>query len=384
MIQTEHRRSVVQTPEQQTSDLVRLLEQCATAGAERRALIVRIGALPVDLARPHHLPLIETALEPLCGLDRARKFKLRDNVLVLTWHGEATAEVDVTLCALRQLFDGLPTDPVELLELPRDTPRLARVIAGSLQPTRASALAPTPPAAKAQRPLDPVTLAALEAALAQADVAHFVHRKPVYTWPDGAAPRLAWEKRGLAIREIAAMLAPGIRPQEDGWLFRRLTRTFDRRVLALLSDRTELSQAGPFALDLNVASIVGPEFLRFDACLPPHLRGHVVLGLLPADILADAASYTFARDFARPRGYRLMLRQLTPTCLRVFPPELLGVDLVQLRAPEPGDPALPDGIAGRAVLSGTRSAAELEWGRGHGIRLFEGSFVQAAARRPSS
>ena len=50
----------------------------------------------------------------------------------------------------------------------------------------------------------------------------------------------------------------------DPWLFRRLTRTFDRRMLALLASPEELRLAGPLGIDLNVASVLSPAFLRFD------------------------------------------------------------------------------------------------------------------------
>ena len=54
--------------------------------------------------------------------------------------------------------------------------------------------------------------------------------------------------------------------QKDPWLFRRLTRTLDRRMLSLLASPGRIDVAyGPFALDLNVASLLSPEFLRFDA-----------------------------------------------------------------------------------------------------------------------
>ena len=127
------------------------------------------------------------------------------------------------------------------------------------------------------------------------------------------------------------MLAPERDLRADRWLFRRLTRTLDRRMLALLAVPGEVRAAGPFGLDLNVASILSPTFLRFDAGLPAALRGQLVLDLSPADVIADPASFLFARDFARARGYRLLLRGITAGLLDAFPLRRTGLDLLQLR-----------------------------------------------------
>ena len=83
--------------------------------------------------------------------------------------------------------------------------------------------------------------------------------------------------------------------------------------------------------------MLGAEFLRFDAALPPSLRGRVVLALAAADIVADASAFAFARGFTRARGYRVMLRGATPALLEVLSAPALGMDYFAL----PWEPDLP-------------------------------------------
>jgi hypothetical protein len=142
--------------------------------------------------------------------------------------------------------------------------------------------------------------------------------------------RLCWELRLLSISELTETLVPGTDITAEPWLFRRLTRVLDRRMLALLSAPDELRGAGPLGLSLNVASLLSPEFLRFDAMLPGVLRGRVVIGLAAGDLLADPAAFIFARDFARVRQYRLMLRGITPDLIEVLPLRRTGLDLVEV------------------------------------------------------
>ena len=106
------------------------------------------------------------------------------------------------------------------------------------------------------------------------------------------------------------------------------------------------------------------------------LRGKVMIELMPVDIMSDAASFVFARSFARARGYRLLLRNATPALLRVLALETLEVDHVQFR----WSPALAAAEAetvgaltpeGRAVLFRADTRAALDWGGRAAIRLFQ-------------
>jgi hypothetical protein len=355
--------------------LAALVRDCAEAGVRRRCLVLHLSRLPAELRRPHHLRLARDTLDALLSADRAQRFLLPNHDIAMIWRGPASALLEASRTAVTRMFDDAHADMPEpdsmwrALELPGDSETLLALIADSLSD---AAPAAGPPAGAA---LDATALAALEAALAHADVARFARRRAVCARaPDGRF-RIAWDVRHLAADALCAELAPGRAAQAEPWLYRRLTRTLDRRLLALMADGNELRAAGPFGLDLNVASMVGPEFLRFDAALPQSLRGRVTLGLLGEDILADPPTFLFARDFARARGYRLLLRLPAGALLAVLPTSRLGLDFVEIgwsaaAVALPSD--LLDQEAGKVVLAGADSADALAWGQAQGISLFEG------------
>jgi len=226
------------------------------------------------------------------------------------------------------------------------------------------------------------TLAALEANLASADVARFARRRDICARNDDGSFRPAWETRILSIRELADTLAPDHDLTSEPWLFRRLTRSLDRRMLALLSAPEELRSAGPFGINLTIGSILAPEFLRFDEALPGRLRGHVVIGLEAADVMTDPAGFGFARDFAHARQYRLLLRGLSMAGFTLLPRARTGIDLVQLRwsqAWAESELALDDPAT--IMVSGADSIAALDWGLVRGVRLFQGRIVSPGTRR---
>ncbi len=350
-----------------TAGLAGLVRDTAISGVGRRVLLVRF-----DHLAPHRIPplrAVRGALDPLIHADRGQLFHLGKAVAV-AWRGAHDAALDVAQVAMRPLLGGQRHETMRMFALPAE----GTALLDAIERLAATRLAPEAVA----MPLDPATLAGLEAALARADVASFARRRPICAPAPGGRFRRAWEQRILAVDAIGATLAPEHALAADPWLFLRLTRTFDRRMLALLAAPNELRDAGPFGLDLAVESLVCPEFLRFDAALPTALRGRVVLGLLPSDVLADGPAFLFARDFARARGYRLLLRGLTPALLPVLAPMAAGFHHLELpwspalAALDPG--ALP---VGRVVLTGVDSDPALAWGTERGIGLFAGKLIRA-------
>ena len=368
--------------------LTTLVRDCSVSGVARRVLLLRTDLLPPRLSRPHHLRLAAESLEPLMSADRARQFELSHGRIAIGWRGEAPDRLRQTLESIEHLLQDAPLDAPALPELARlfDLPRdgaalLALASSPSPLEEQQQALALPEAAPAALPPLDPAALEAMEARLLQANVARFARRRAVCRM--GASSFTpAWETRFLSISELMTELSPGHNPYADPWLFRRLTRTLDRRMLALLSSASELRGAGPFSLNLNVGGVLSPEFLRFDAALPPGLRGHAVLDLHPADVMADVPAYRFARAFARARGYRVLLRGLTSTLIEVLDLAALDLDFVELRWSQglAGlDPSALRAGTARWVLARADERAALRWGQSAGIGLFQGDGVQPGA-----
>jgi len=361
--------------QQDARRLLSLAAECEAAGITRHCLVLRLSSVPAELRKPHHLRLARDALDPLLGASRAQRFILPNDDIAMVWRGPAEAQLSASQHAVTEMFaDAAAAMPsVESLwrrlDLPMEAKALRSLVAESLSEHGQR------PDGQRGRPLDASALAALEAALAQADVARFARRRAVCVPGQDGRFRGAWEARYLSVDEICSELADGRVASAEPWLCRRLARTLDRRLLALLSANDELRGAGPFGLDLDVASVLGPDFLRFDTALPQLLRGRVTLGFQPADILADLPAFLFARDFARARRYRLMLRLPTCDLLPVLPTEKLGLDLVEIgwsAAATALANTLLDQEASLMLLARADTADAIKWGRTHGIALFEG------------
>ena len=357
-----------------------LVEECGISGISRQVLLLRLSQLPDGRNRPHHIQLATDALLPLTGAARAQRFHLPNQDQVVVWRGDTPA-LAASLETLRHLFSDDPSfgpDPMALasiLALPGDADFVRHIVADSLR-----SRLPPPIPRLGGLPLDPPTLLALERAIVQADMSRFVRREPICrTGPDGF--RLMWERRYISDGELFDTILPDRAPRADPWLFRRLTRMLDRRMLALLSAVGETRGAPPFSIDLNVASLLAPEFLRFDANLPTALRGQLVINLRAEDLLTDLSSFCFARDFAIARSYRLLLHDVSLSQLALLPPDRLGIDLAQLRfTPALASEILPPAIDPGIIILGNADASALAWGRAQGITLFQGRIARPSSR----
>jgi hypothetical protein len=377
--------------EEEPAALVAALRTLAVAEVERRGLLLYLSRLPREMTKRHHLRLVRTAVEPLMGADRARIFRLLDENLVLLWRGDGAQFLHQTMAALELLVADFGDDEagqaveveniVTPLELPRDSPLVLQAIEDSVPRDEATLLRKRTQAAPPLMPLTAAALDLLERSLVQSDVGSFARRSPICSVADNRAMRLKWEKRYLSIPELTRLLIPDYSPTADPWLFRRLSRTLERRMLVLLSDADELRLVRPFLLNLNVSGILSPEFLKFDSVVPSHLRGELVLAVQPADVLSDPASFCFARNFAHERGYRLLLRAVSAELVGVFPRASVGVDLLQLRwSPEMAGvtAAMLAEAAGDpkdVVLAGVDDIDALNWGLDNRIGFFKGRLI---------
>ena len=351
-----------------------VLAQSARAGARRRAVVLHTDGLPPALARPHHIRLAREAVLPLTGTDRAQMFELSRGRLAIIWRSGGDAELAQARIALGHLLAGQPdgTAPeigelLTLYDLPDQAAWLLDEISEAEMPARAA------PALSA---LDPGKLAALETRLHQADLSRFARWRPVL-WLDGKARLPAWEERYFALPEIAASLCPDCDLKAEPWLFRRLTRALDRRMLAMLSSPRELLGCGAFALNLTVETILSAGFMAFDEALPLALRNEVLLYVGSADVLADLEGFTFARRFAQARGYRLALADASLALLRFFDIGAMALDYVQvacsaelMRAPGLLRDSVPQATA--IVLQGLDTTDALQWASRAGFKLGQG------------
>ena len=394
----------------QEAALLDFVERLRKFTKGRRAVHLRLSRLRPYNRRAHHLRIAATSFDRLVRDYDGALFRLYNNDLVVICNGADVADIDHAVLHLRYLFsedpflkndeDGdtrfcvwfdLEEDYLDLLTFAQ---RMVSALAQHAQ--RKNERSDKGPASKTEEkkgeetphsPLDPPNLAVLEQAIAQADLSTIIRRQPICAVVRDRKPEPVYYEIYTSIASLRETLMPDIDMQANQWLFQDLTKHLDRRMIAYLAQNDDATLQHAFSVNLNVSTLLSPEFLDFDEALSSGTRGGIVIELQLFDVYADLGSFLFARDFLHERGYKFCLDGTTHLSLPLINREELGFDLVKLQ----WSPDLFDQLHGfrgnglrqvardmgaeRLILNRCDSEQALEVGQSLGITLYQGHLL---------
>ena len=240
--------------------------------------------------------------------------------------------------------------------------------------------------------LTPAQLGQLEQSLATADLSAIMRNQPICAVTPDDAPEIVFHELYVSIDELGRTLLPGVTLASDPWLFQRLTRTLDSRVLRQVAhDHARTENA--FSLNLNVATVLLPDFRRFEQALGAGARGRLIVEFQHIDIFADMAAYLFAREYLRELGFRVCLDGLNHMTLPYVDREQLGIDLLKMQCSDDlmsgmgkdAIAALEKAVRGagvaRIIMCRCESDTALQIGYNMGISLFQGRHIDTLLAR---
>jgi EAL domain-containing protein (putative c-di-GMP-specific phosphodiesterase class I) len=387
------------TPPSQEIAFLDHVERLDKHRAGRLAVHIRLSRLARRHQRDHYIRMAADMFENSVKALDGQMFALKNNDLVFVARGAPFPALDRAVNRLRALFGEDPifeykdqhpetfcswyrldTDFEALREDAREALRIAE---------QADIDYNRPDPTLGLTPIRADLLARLEQNLAHLDVTNMARRQTVCTMIPGQAPQALFEEIYVSIADLQARATPGVDLLADPWLFQYLTQTLDKRLMATLI-RNGVPADRPFSINLNVASILSPDFRRFDEIVTPQLRGRLVIELNKLDVFADMGAYLFARDYLHERGFRLCLDGLTHLTLPYYDRARLGFDLIKIHwTPDSIDDVLPEMMPGlhrivmeagqaRTILTRCETQRAVEIGQQLGIVMFQGRFIDRA------
>jgi hypothetical protein len=314
----------------------------------RQAVQVHLSRLQVQNRREQHLRAATGGFEAMVRRGDGQMFQLNNADIVFVFKAQSKDDAQALLTRLRFMF---ADDPLLLDEIPgkrelfctwyvvdKDFEKLlafAQTAAEHEERKRVQIEAELQARQQSSsrsggQPLSPDLLGRVEDALSQADLSNLLRRQAVCAIVGKAAPQRVSTELFVSIADLRQTLIPDCNFNSSPWLFQHLTETLDRRVLSLLSKNDDRTLTSDFSLNLNVATLLSPEFLKFDDNVRSASRGSIVIELQKTDIFYDLSAFCFARDFLHERGYRICIDGLTHQALRHVDRARLGADLVKL------------------------------------------------------
>lgn len=375
----------------------------------RSACRIRLSLLQPMNRREHHIRAALSTFDSLVKRLKGQVFAMSNSDTMVIFKDGALDEIQAALIKLRFLFDDDPAlmneqdegrEPfVEWYVVDKDYAALLRLAQSLVNddierrtldarvPAAGDSL-PTP-RQKRRAPLTPQLLAKMQQALTGADLANMMRRQAICAMVGQAPPQPLFYELFISIAELQDTLMPNVGLDSSPWLFQVLTETLDHRVLAMLNRHDDKSLNGDVSINLNVQTLLSPDFLTFDDGIKATQRGTIVLELQKVDIFADLGAFLFARDFARERGYRICIDGVTVDSLPFIERGRLGIDLLKLSWDSSlVEGKLPDGSAladyvrkcgpSRTILCRCDSEHAISLGQSIGITLFQGRFVEQA------
>lgn len=383
-------------------DYVRRLEKHQEG---RLAVHIRLSGLRPFNRREHHVRVAADSFEPLVKALQGQLFILKNSDLFFIYKFEARGDVDIAIQKIRYLFSDDPyladeeDDQKKFahhFDVQSEFDKILRFAQSMADEEKRGASASrqrqTGRAALKSRQtrgtsLTPDVLAKVEAALARADLSNLVRRQFVCGVTPKGVPEPAFSEFFISIRDLRETLLPGVNLTANKWLFQHLTESLDRRMLSMLSKTDQITISGDISFNLNVSTILSPDFLAFDDNITASRRGSLVVEIEKTDIFADLGAYLFARNFVQQRGYRICIDGLTYQTMVLLDRERLGADFVKLV----WDSEMVDGgddmqervramvrRAGqsRVVMCRCDDREAIDFGQAVGIQFFQGRQVE--------
>lgn len=384
--------------------LLEYVQQLEKMRAGRKALHLHLSLLRPYNRRDTHLRTAAANFDPIVRAANGQVFALRNGDIFFCYKSEIQAQVDAIVQRLRYLFGEDPlvseegaegkefatimdaaTQYDDILYAARSVTE-AETKRVSEDKTRHDARSRLKDRQEQGEPLTPDVLARIETALLRADLSNLVRRQYACTVDENNAPTQIFSELFISIKDLRETLLPGVNLTSNRWLFQHLTETLDKRMLALLAKTDRFTVSGDISFNVNVRTLLAPEFMSFDDNVSAGRRGGMIIELQKEDIFSDLGTYLFAREFLQNKGYRVCLDGLTFKTLDIIDRKRLGADMAKLfwtpemaEMPEGRERVtrLLDGGGKTVVLCRCDTADAVDFGRSVGIELYQGRHIES-------
>lgn len=322
-------------------DYVERLERHADG---RVALHIHYSKLKPANRQERQLRMAATAFTAAIKRFDAYLFNLGNSDQVLIAKGATYSDLEPEMNKIRGLFSGDPyfSDPTgeDLFgwyDLSEDYHTFLNVAQNLKQAAEQKRQAQTKMAASGQAqkpkknlvPLQPDNLGRLVEQLASMDISSLLRRQPVCAITEHGGARPVFNELFVSIADLRNTVMPTVDLAASAPLFSYLTQYLDKRILRAMPDM-EASIPLSTSININIETVLSPQFLEFDQRLRAVTKKTIVLEVQPSDLFADFGGFAFARDFVRDRGYRVCLDGVNHQTLPLIDKKMLKLDLQKL------------------------------------------------------
>jgi EAL domain-containing protein (putative c-di-GMP-specific phosphodiesterase class I) len=376
------------------------LEQVAAGRAGQRAVIFRLSRLDRSLRRDKHLQIVGNMLQEVTQQYPGRLFVLRSGDVVMICKGITRKAIDETTELLRYLFNDDPlaregaeaADFCATFDLEIHHAQFLAALEEIREAEAKRRAEQTMPARIAlggeTGPLDSERARELIDAVSRIDLSTMGRRQTVWEMTPGKPAQPRFDEFFFSIERLRHEIGANFDLAKDRQLFTYLMRWLDRHMLAtLLRDHANVQR--PLSVNINVSTLLSPDFTNFDDLRPIDWRDRLILEVQLSDLWSDLPAFLSISDGLKRRGYQrcldgVLYQALPFVNFRRFDVEYVKVlwDDALLQLDERTLRELCEAIAdcgkGRIILTRCGRREAIKVGQAMGIHLFQGWQVDQA------
>tara|TARA_R110002096_G_scaffold76069_73_gene180104 strand:+ start:6906 stop:8240 length:1335 start_codon:yes stop_codon:yes gene_type:complete len=235
-------------------------------------------------------------------------------------------------------------------------------------------------------PMGPVQLDQLERNLVNIEMQQLLSQQTAYVIVGQADPQPIFVEHFVSVSEIKNKFLPNYNIHADKWLFQRLTRTFDRKLMRALPEKY-IDPYTVTSININVETVFTPEFDTFIAKFKKGNHQPLILEMCLFDVMSDIRNYYKARDKLTQLDCRISMDAIDAESLAVLDREILSVDFLKINwradyknllgsaAETKIIDAIKDHGKMRIVLCHCDTPEALEFGKAAGVHMYQGFLI---------
>ncbi len=236
-------------------------------------------------------------------------------------------------------------------------------------------------------PIEPSHLAKVGEALNNADLSEWIRGQSICLHDPEQGFRPVFREFFVSIGELNRVLMAEVDITANRWLFQYLTNLLDQRMLSFLIRNNQAAYRKAFSININVSTLLTPEFKKFDQQILPQAKRTIMFELQAIDVYSDMGAFVFARDTWQEKGYRFCLDGLNHLTLPLVDRRALGLDLLKInwstemvqdetgKLAEKMQDMVSQAIPSRVIFARCDSSDAVQFGRSLGISLFQGRYM---------
>jgi len=235
-------------------------------------------------------------------------------------------------------------------------------------------------------PMGPMQLDMLERNLSNTEMTSFISEQSACVVVGDALPQPIFTEKFIAVSDIKKTLMPDYDLFADKWLFQRLSRTFDIKLMQnLLATRIPPEQV--FSINLNVETIFTRDFDQFIQKFKRNNDQPLILEFKLFDVISDISLYYSAQKKLASLGCKTCLDAMDVESVCVLDRKILNVDFLKIYWKKEYSSILDQPMGQRAkeaihiqgkmrvILCLCDSEQAIEFGDKIGIHLFQGFLI---------